>query len=158
MNSILRIISAILFVVAVIVQSKMAMIVIPVTIVDSKSIAINDLQKIYQINTKVATAIYNAHVTSGYPYKFIAELVLSESGFNPKAVSPKGYKGLLQTPTMTGYVNADIAHGIAILQEKFKQYKDPLDAIAAYKGGKDIPQARKQARDFLAKYEWRKGL
>ena len=155
MNTIIRIASVTIFMVAVIIQFRMTMLVIPVSIVNPRDIAVNELQEVYDINLKIANAIYNAHVISGYPYKFIAELVLSESGFNPRAVSPKGYKGLLQTPTMTGYINTDLSHGIEILMEKFRMYKNPLDAIAAYKGGKDVPLAREQARAFLVKYERR---
>jgi hypothetical protein len=46
-------------------------------------------------------------------------------------------------------------HVIEILESKFKQYKNPIDAIASYKGGKDKPQARRQAIAFLNTYNLR---
>jgi len=148
--------SQILIVCAIVVLFKMAMIIVPIKIISTRENVIIGLQYTYSIGHDMAIAVYNAHVVSGYSPMFIAELVLSESAFNPRAVSPKGYKGVLQTPTKTGYLNADMIHGVEILQDKFKIYKDPVDAIAAFKGGKDVPLARQQARAFLLAYEKRK--
>lgn len=134
---------------SIVIIVKMTTIITPVTIIDIHSKIVNDLQANYGITKKMAEAIYKVHIISEYSPDFIAKLILSESSFNPDAKSPKGYKGILQTPTKTGYLKTDILHGIEILQSKFKQHKDPIDAIAAYKGGKDKPQARRQAIALL---------
>lgn len=138
-------------------QFKTAMLFVPVSIVDVRSQTIGQLVETYDISKKMATAVWNAHLVSGYDPVLIAELAFSESSFNNNVVSPKGYKGVLQTPTKTGYLNADMVHGVEILREKFKLYKKPLPSLAAYKGGKDVPLARVQASKVLAAYKARKG-
>ncbi len=147
---------------------KFWMLIIPITIENKKDVIVSKLKVEYGITDKIAKAIYLAHELSGYNPMFIAELALSESEFNNNAVSSVGYKGIMQTPTRTGYVEADVVHGVAILMDKFKESKgNILVAIALYKGGwaknpdgkvqigKLNPIAEKQARAFLVKYEKR---
>lgn len=71
----------------------------------------------------------------------------SESDFNKKAVSPKGYRGLMQTPTATmQFQDVDTLHGARILEEKLKYCdNDLMEALILYKGGGRSPAARRQA-------------
>jgi soluble lytic murein transglycosylase-like protein len=87
----------------------------------------------------------------------LACLLQTESGFNPKAVSEKNYKGLMQTPTATfKWADVDILHGARILEEKLKLTKgDIVLALALYKGGNN-PMANRQAKQVLALYNSRR--
>jgi soluble lytic murein transglycosylase-like protein len=84
----------------------------------------------------------------------LSVLMFTESNFNYKAESNKGYKGLMQTPTATKqWADVDILHGARILQEKLKISKgDIFKALSLYKGGEN-PMARKQARQVLTMYK-----
>ncbi len=83
----------------------------------------------------------------------LAVLMKTESEFNPKAISSKGYKGLMQTPRATFiYPEVDTLHGAMILRDKLTETKgDMPKALALYKGGNN-PLARKYARDVLDLY------
>ena len=87
----------------------------------------------------------------------LACLLQTESGFNPKAVSEKNYKGLMQTPTATfKWADVDILHGARILEEKLRLTRgDIVLALALYKGGNN-PMAKRQANQVLALYNSRR--
>lgn len=78
-----------------------------------------------------------------------------ESEYKITARSPKGYKGLAQTPRAvgkTGYETADLTYGAAIYREKLKIAKgNPKLAMALYKGGNN-PQAHRDAEKVYALY------
>ena len=115
MQLIYKIITGALLLWSTIVIVKMTNIITPITITDIHSEIVTDLQSDYGISKKMAEAIYKVYIISEYSPDFIAQLILSESSFNPHAISPKGYKGILQTPTKTGYLKTDMLHGIEIL-------------------------------------------
>jgi hypothetical protein len=74
-------------------------------------------------------------------------LMKTESDYDRKAISHKGYSGLMQTPGMSGYIDLDVRWGVRILKEKLDLAKcDLKKAIALYKGGNNR-LARKQAED-----------
>ena len=126
---------------------------IPIVIEDSSQKKIETLRLYYRIPLSMASSIYTGSMHFGFDPVFVAELILSESGFRHNAVSPKGYKGLMQTPTSTGYTEADVMHGLAILNEKYKQYgPDPVKVVAAYKGGVAKQEAIKQAYSMISSY------
>ena len=81
-------------------------------------------------------------------------LMKTESDYDRKAISHKGYSGLMQTPGMSGYIDIDVRWGVRILKEKLKLANyDLKKAIALYKGGTNR-LARKQAEEFMRR--WRK--
>lgn len=82
-------------------------------------------------------------------------LTKTESEFKMNATSRKGYKGLLQTPYATKTsANADIMLGAEILKEKLRENNNNLrKALAAYKGGVNVPMAQRQANEVLVLYE-----
>ena len=81
-------------------------------------------------------------------------LMKTESNYDRKAISHKGYSGLMQTPGMSGYIDLDVRWGVRILKEKLELANyDLKKAIALYKGGNNR-LARKQAEEFMRR--WRK--
>ncbi|TLY25024.1 MAG: lytic transglycosylase domain-containing protein [Nitrospirae bacterium] len=81
-------------------------------------------------------------------------LMKTESDYDRKAISHKGYSGLMQTPGMSGYIDLDVRWGVRILKEKLELANyDLKKAIALYKGGNNR-LARKQAEEFMRR--WRK--
>jgi hypothetical protein len=96
---------------------------------------------------KLAEAIVMGAKVAGVHPILIASLIASESEFKETAVSKKHYKGLLQTPTKTGIIIADVVHGAAILKDKLRITDGKLlPALQLYKGGRNqtaLIQARK---------------
>jgi hypothetical protein len=83
----------------------------------------------------------------------IVSLLYTESNFDHKAKSKKGYQGLMQTPTATGIPLIDICHGADILKEKLHLAKGNIfKALTLYKGGNNHV-ARKQAQYVLLVYK-----
>jgi soluble lytic murein transglycosylase-like protein len=80
-------------------------------------------------------------------------LMKTESDYDRKAVSHKGYAGLMQTPGMSGYIDLDVRWGVRILKEKLDRAKCDLKmAIALYKGGNNR-LALRQAEDFMRRWK-----
>jgi soluble lytic murein transglycosylase-like protein len=76
---------------------------------------------------------------------FIHSVIRAESGYNPRAVSPKGAQGLMQlmprTAAQLGVLHpfdpaANVQAGTAYLRQLLEQYHgDPVKALAAYNAG-----------------------
>ena len=76
---------------------------------------------------------------------FIHSVIRAESGYNPRAVSPKGAQGLMQlmpsTAAQLGVLHpfdpaANVQGGTAYLRQLLEQYHgDPVKALAAYNAG-----------------------
>jgi soluble lytic murein transglycosylase-like protein len=83
----------------------------------------------------------------------LSTLLYTESNFKRDAISPKGYRGIGQTPTATmKYVEVDILHGAMILRDKLRLTNGNMfEALALYKGGNN-PVAKKQARQVIQIY------
>ena len=95
---------------------------------------------------ELAHAVRNASVATDVPKELLIALLYTESTFNPKAVSKKGYKGLMQTPHPVPYTDASVLIGARILRDKIRLANGDIDlAVAMYKGGKNNPQAQRQA-------------
>lgn len=79
----------------------------------------------------------------------------SESGFKITAKSPKGYKGLGQTPEAvmrTGFELGDLTYAACVLDEKMKIANGDIHkALMLYKGGNN-PAAKKEAEKVFALY------
>jgi soluble lytic murein transglycosylase-like protein len=89
----------------------------------------------------------------GVPPLLLCALMKTESEFQYNAKSPKNYKGLMQTPSFSGFATVDMLHGGMILKQKLKEEGGDIeDALAAYKGGKNIQQARNQANQVIKLY------
>lgn len=100
----------------------------------------------------ISHGIRTAENRTGINSSLIACLIYTESNFRTDAVSKRGYRGLLQTPTATGIPLIDICHGADILREKLHLTKGNMfRALTLYKGGFN-PEARKQARQVLLVY------
>jgi len=84
----------------------------------------------------------------------IVSLMDTESGFNKDAVSPRGYRGLMQTPWASAkWPDVDILLGVRILEEKLRIANNNLPlALALYKGG-DNRLAHRQAGETLRIYQ-----
>lgn len=99
---------------------------------------------------ELTDAILTASTKINISPLLIVALIDTESNFNPKAVSPKGYRGLMQTPTATmQFIDADVLHGARILEEKLKYAKgDLVKALTYYKAGQNAkPAAMKQGKE-----------
>lgn len=97
---------------------------------------------------KVATSL------TGFDEELIIALMSTESEFNPRARSPKNYKGLMQTPKATfKYPEVDTLYGAMILKDKYNEANgNLLKALALYKGGNN-PVARRYARQTYSLYK-----
>ncbi|PJZ83361.1 lytic transglycosylase domain-containing protein [Leptospira harrisiae] len=82
--------------------------------------------------------------SQGLDPNLVKAMVKAESGFKPKAVSPKGAMGLMQLMPETAEslgVNdpfnpeENIGGGVKFLKGLMKEFKDPEKAIAAYNAG-----------------------
>ena len=82
----------------------------------------------------------------------LCALMKTESEFDPKAKSPAGYKGVMQTPTATGYINVDTLHGGEKLREKIKASKGDMETALAFYKGKGGVESHKYARQVLKIY------
>lgn len=80
----------------------------------------------------------------GMDPNLVKAMVKAESGFKPKAVSPKGAMGLMQLMPETAESlgvkdpfdpEENITGGVKFLKGLMKEFKDPEKAIAAYNAG-----------------------
>jgi Transglycosylase SLT domain len=94
----------------------------------------------------IENAIKTAADSQGLPVEFVRSVARMESGYNPKAISPKGAIGLMQLmPSTAGTLGvrpeviADNAEGGAkYLRELLVRYKgNAVLALAAYNAGPD---------------------
>ena len=101
---------------------------------------------------KTLKAIEIASEQTGLSEPFILALVFTESGCNPKAVSRKGYKGLLQIPYAVYYEDANILIGARIFMDKLRITKGNFKkAVIIYKGYKLTDQRGHQQADKVLK-------
>jgi len=102
---------------------------------------------------ELSIAVTNASAMTGISPELLVALVKTESEFKYKAISKKGYKGLMQTPWATmKWADVDILYGAKILQEKLQFSNNDLKlALALYKGG-DNEEAHRYADETLKIY------
>ena len=110
------------------------------------------LETSFKLTKKQAGAFYLAGRATNLDPVLLATLAYTESNFRIIATSPKGYKGIMQTPISEGDIHLDVLRGAKILQEKLRYAKGDLElALTLYKGGKNV-EAKKQAKQVLAIY------
>lgn len=117
--------------------------------------------------TTIDQHLSEASQTSGIDRDFLESVIHHESGFNPKAVSPKGARGLMQlmpdTATQLGVKDSfdpgqNIQGGAAYLRQLLEMYHgDAQKALAAYNAGphrveqyKGVPPYR-ETRAYVAR-------
>jgi hypothetical protein len=104
---------------------------------------------------ELAIAVKGASTSAGVnPILLVALMYTENETFDYKAVSEKGYKGLMQTPWASmRWADVDTLLGAKILQEKLKlSGNNLLEALRLYKGGKN-PTATRQAKRTIDVYE-----
>jgi len=108
-------------------------------------------EKIEDLTVAIKSASASAQVS---PILLVALMYTENENFDYKAVSERGYKGLMQTPWASmRWADVDTLLGAKILQEKLKLTGyDLLEALRLYKGGKN-PTATRQAKRTMAVYE-----
>jgi len=108
-------------------------------------------EKVDELATAIKSASASAQVS---PILLVALMYTENESFDYKAVSEKGYKGLMQTPWASmRWADVDTLLGAKILQEKLKlSGNNPLEALRLYKGGKN-PTATRQAKRTMKVYE-----
>ncbi|ABZ95870.1 Transglycosylase [Leptospira biflexa serovar Patoc strain 'Patoc 1 (Ames)'] len=93
---------------------------------------------------KLLESIESIAEAQGLDPNLVKAMVKAESGFKPKAVSPKGAMGLMQlmpeTADRLGVKDPfdpeeNVAGGVKFLKGLLKEFKDPEKAIAAYNAG-----------------------
>lgn len=96
---------------------------------------------------KIINAVEVAAKQTGLSECFLLVLMFTESSFDPKAVSKKNYKGLMQVPYPVFYEDANVLIGARIFLEKLQLTKgDFKRAIIMYKGwAVDHPEGIRQA-------------
>ena len=102
----------------------------------------------------LASSFLLASGATGISTEFLIALTSTESNFNERAVSSKGYKGLMQIPHAVYYPNANILIGATIFTEKMKLAKGNIKkAICLYKGySYDTEYGRRKAEMVLVLY------
>jgi len=86
----------------------------------------------------------------------LTSLLFTESNFRSTVISNKGYRGIAQTPTASMiYPEVDILHGAMILKDKLRLTNGNMfEALAMYKGGTKVMEARKQAQYVVEVYNY----
>jgi hypothetical protein len=102
----------------------------------------------------LAPHFLTASRASGRSVDFLIALAKTESNGNERAVSSKGYKGLLQIPYAVYYPDANLLIGARIFNEKMELSKGNVKrAICLYKGyDYDTEYGRKKAEMVLFLY------
>jgi soluble lytic murein transglycosylase-like protein len=86
---------------------------------------------------KLATSVVFAAQRTNLEPDFVVALICSESNFDIKAVSSKGYYGLLQIPHRITDPDANILIGCQIFRDKLRiTNNDTRNALVLYKGWK----------------------
>ncbi|MGH9867540.1 MAG: lytic transglycosylase domain-containing protein [Candidatus Polarisedimenticolia bacterium] len=123
---------------------------------------------------EIIELVEEASARHGLDPRLITTVISVESAFNPRAVSPKGARGLMQLMPQTArqYGVSDlndprenIEGGVAYLRDLTRRYKGDLRlALAAYNAGPEaverasgVPNFR-ETREYLRKIEARYGV
>ncbi len=129
-------------------------IIVPLKLEDRKQVQIERLIERFHLTEKLAQSFYNIGSDTHLDPFLLCSIAETESGFRLNAVSPKDYKGILQTPVATmKWADVDILIGARILKDKlWASNGDLLKALQLYKGGNN-PEALKEAKQVLRIYD-----
>jgi len=102
----------------------------------------------------LATSVVFAAQRENLEPDFLVALIFTESNFDVKAVSSKGYRGLMQIPHKIYDPDTNILIGAKIFNEKLMMAKgDTVRAIILYKGyGDNYAKGKIQAEKVLSLY------
>jgi len=102
----------------------------------------------------LASSIDSAASKTNLSPEFLVALMHSESGFDKKAISRKGYKGLMQVPYSIYDEDVNTLIGAKIFEEKLALTRgNMVDAIILYKGyANDRMRGKKQAEKVIRLY------
>lgn len=131
--------------------TQISSILVPVK--PSESPANHALQKMGIQNQELAKSYDMVACKTGVSQEMLIALTQTESNFNPKAVSSKGYKGLMQIPVSLTSQDAHIFEGATILKDKLRiTGGDMRKAISLYKGYGNQPKGLQQADKVILLY------
>jgi hypothetical protein len=109
--------------------------IIPIRIVEKQTIVSAQLQYLGIRSHQIVKAVEVVERQTGLSSEFLIALMHTESTGNPRAVSSKGYRGLMQIPHAVYYEDANMLIGAYIFKEKLKQAKGNIvNALMLYKG------------------------
>jgi len=154
MNKLIQICSLLMILLAMSILIQMqSKLIIPIRLTKSETTLIK-LQTVGIDSEKVAKAVDLASKQSGISPEFLIALMYSESTGNTKAISSKGYKGLMQIPHAVYYADANMLIGAHIFNEKMQQAEgDIVKALLLYKGYPlNSERGLQQARKVMALY------
>lgn len=110
------------------------------------------------ISNEFDSIIEKASLKYNIPFKLIKSIIKQESNFNPKAVSPKGAKGLMQIMPETAELlgindvfnpEENIFGGVRYLKMLLDKFNgDYIKALAAYNAGPEIVEKYNGIPDF----------
>jgi len=118
---------------------------VPITLVPQEKIVVDDrTEKALKLLgappsevKELTRAVKIASSATSFHERLCVALMYTESTFKKDAISSKGYKGLMQTPTATfKYAAVDTLHGMSILRDYYNITGNLEDALTLYKGGK----------------------
>jgi len=124
---------------------EMSRVAVPITLVSQEKPVVDDrtekaLKLLGAPSSEVkelTRAVKIASSATSFHERLCVALMYTESTFKKDAVSSKGYKGLMQTPTATfRYAAVDTLHGMSILRDYYNSTGNLEDALTLYKGGK----------------------
>ena len=147
---------AILFVLNWVLIYRFMFVAVPLRIGDGSQVQIGRLMERFHLSPELARSFYDIGTDTGLDPFLLCSIAQTESRFRLDAVSPRNYKGILQTPFATmKWADVDILIGADILKHKLRLSRgDLLKALQLYKGGNN-PTALKEAREVLRIYDLR---
>jgi soluble lytic murein transglycosylase-like protein len=100
---------------------------------------------------KILNAVTLASKQTNLSESFLLSLMYSESSFDPKVISSKGYCGLMQIPERIFDYRVNTMRGADIFVEKLTQTKgDYFKALILYKGWElSHPKGQQKAKEVL---------
>jgi soluble lytic murein transglycosylase-like protein len=128
--------------------------IVPIQLTEQKNIISLKLKKMGASSEKLPAAFELASKQTGLSTDFLMALIQTESNFNERAISSKGYKGLAQIPHAVYYPDANILIGAHIFNEKMRIANgNVVKAICLYKGFEyDSRRGKDKAKSVLDLY------
>lgn len=137
----------------VVVSVMQSQLIIPIKIQEQTKQTESKMKKM-GFPMMLASSIDSAASKTNLSPEFLVALMHSESGFDKKAISRKGYKGLMQVPYSIYDEDVNTLIGAKIFEEKLALTRgNMVDAIILYKGyANDRMRGKKQAEKVIRLY------